>query len=103
MDEHEVNVSRNQAVFQPCQSFQFWLIIDGQLVVLAHRWHLVVLHMLDTCLAKPGVLVTIDHNFHTRVRGIPKAILDDVAVWRGRCVVPFSLKMYTITSYISQN
>ena len=53
MDEHEVNVSCNQAVFQPCQSFQFWLIIDGQLVVLAHRWHLVVLHMLDTCLAKP--------------------------------------------------
>ena len=53
MDEHEVNVSRNQAVFQPCQSFQFWLIIDGQLVVLAHRRHLVVLHMLDTCLAKP--------------------------------------------------
>ena len=42
MDEHEVNVSRNQAVFQPCQSFQFWLIIDGQLVVLAERRHLVV-------------------------------------------------------------
>ena len=103
MDEHEVYVSGNQTVFKSCQSLQLWLVLDCQLVVLAHRWHLVVLHMLHTCLAKPGVLVTVDHNFHTRVRGVPKAILDDVAVWRSRCVVPFSLKMYTITSYISQN
>ena len=42
MDEHEVNVSRNQTVFQPCQPLQLGLIVDGQLVVLTHRWHLVV-------------------------------------------------------------
>ena len=80
MDEHEVYVSGNETVFKPCESLQLWLVLDRQLVVLAHWWHLVVLHVLHTCLAKPGVLVTIDHNFHTNVRGIPKAKLDDVAV-----------------------
>ena len=53
MDEHEVYVSGNETVFKPCESLQLWLVLDRQLVVLAHRWHLVVLHVLHTCLAKP--------------------------------------------------
>ena len=94
MDEHEVDFSCDQTVFKPRQSLQFWLIVDRQLVVFAHWWHLVVLHMPDTGLAKPRVLVTVNQNFHTKVRPIPKTILDDVAVWSSRCAHPWtSLKI----------
>ena len=86
MDEHEVDFSCDQTVLKPCQSLQLWLSVDRQLVVFAHWWHLVVLHMSDTGLAKPRVLVTVNQNFHTKVRLIPKTILDDVAVWSSRCV-----------------
>ena len=53
MDEHEVDFSCDQTVLKPCQSLQLWLSVDRQLVVFAHWWHLVVLHMPDTGLAKP--------------------------------------------------
>ena len=80
MDEHEVDFSCDQTVFKPRQSLQFWLIVDRQLVVFAHWWHLVVLHMPDTGLAEPRVLITVNHNFYTRDRGIPKTVFDDVTV-----------------------
>ena len=84
MDEHEVDFSCDQTVFKPRQSLKLWLIVDQQLVVFAHWWHLVVLHMSDTGLAEPRVLITVNQNFHTKVRAIPKAVLDDVAVWSSR-------------------
>ena len=93
MDEHEVDFSGNQTVLQPFKSLQCWLIVDRQLVVFAHWWHLVVLHVPDTGLAEPQVLITVNHNFYTRDRGIPKTVLDDVTVWSSRCVVHPSLKI----------
>ena len=93
MDEHEVDFSCDQTVFQSCQPLQLWLIIDRQFVVFAHWWHLVVLHMPDTGLAEPQVLITVNHDSYTRDRGIPKTVLDDVTVWSSMCVVHPSLKI----------
>ena len=83
MDEHEVNVSCNQAVFQPCQSFQFWLIVDGQLIVFAQRRHFVVFQVSQTGLAEPESLLSIYLHLDILNRDIPDADLDDVTI-RGR-------------------
>ena len=80
MDEHEVNVSRNQAVFQPCQSFQFWLIIDGQLVVLAQRRHLVVFQVSLAGFAQPESLLSVYLHLDILNRDISDAVMDDVTI-----------------------
>ena len=84
MDEHEVDVTRNQNVFQPCQSFQLWLVFDGQLVVLAQRRHPVVFKVSEAGLAQPKSLLPIYLHLDILKRGIPYAVIDDVPVLGSR-------------------
>ena len=67
MDEHEVDLSCNQGVLQSSKSLQLWLMVDGQLVVLTHRWHLVSIHVPLTGLAECVLFLSINFDFHNHI------------------------------------
>ena len=88
MNEHEVEFPGDQGIFQPCESLKFWLMIDGQLVHLAHRRHPVPFHVALTSFAKCVLLLAINLDLDFDIRYVPDTVLYDVPVW-GELVVSF--------------
>ena len=57
-------------------------MIDGQLVLLTHRRHLIPVHVPLAGFAQPELLVLANHQLHNYSRNISDTILDDVSVGR---------------------
>ena len=94
-----MNLSSNQGVLQSRQSLQLWLMVDGQLVALTHRWHPVSIQVPLTGLAECVLLLSINFDFHSHSRFIPDTVHDDVAVRRDRQLKIAILKINSETIF----
>ena len=55
-------------------------MIDGELVLLTHRWHPVPFHVALTSFAKGVLLLAINLDLDFDIRYIANAVMDDVTV-----------------------